>query len=128
MLQNSPNFNRTFSVLQKSVNQILIKKRGRETRHCVIKNLLATPVCATPLWAVSRFGNNIFHFKARLPNPDRRYKVWLKCTRCYARWILDRSANAADELQADVEMLEARKSGRRQRVFRIVLLIIAVLF
>ena len=47
-----------------------------------------------------RFGPNILHFNKRLPKPDRRYKVWLKCTRCYAHWIL--SHEAAPEPAEDV--------------------------
>ena len=40
----------------------------------------------TDAWR-SRFGKNIYILRGKLPRPDRRYKVWLKCTRCYADWI-----------------------------------------
>ena len=34
-----------------------------------------------------RFGM-VLHFKLALEKPDRRYRHWMKCTRCYAEWIL----------------------------------------
>ena len=60
----------------------------------------------TAAWR-ERFGNNILHFRARLPSPDRRYKVWLKCTRCYAQWILGRPAGGGGDRPAEGEEEEA---------------------
>ena len=34
-----------------------------------------------------RFGH-VLHFKNALPNPDKRFKKWFRCTSCYAKWIL----------------------------------------
>ena len=51
-------------------------------------------VTKTKAWK-DRFGANTYHFRATLPAPDRRFKVWLRCTRCYARWVQERSAAVA---------------------------------
>ena len=34
-----------------------------------------------------RFGENVYMFRERLPNPDRRYKQWCRCYGCWARWV-----------------------------------------
>ena len=31
----------------------------------------------------------VHHFRVPLANPDKRYKKWFRCVRCYASWILD---------------------------------------
>ena len=36
-----------------------------------------------------RFGH-VLTFKNALPNPDKRFKRWFRCTSCYAKWILGR--------------------------------------
>ena len=35
-----------------------------------------------------RFGRNILTFRVAISNPDKRYKRWFQCTRCYADWVL----------------------------------------
>ena len=56
----------------------------------------------TDAWK-ERFGPNIYRFNARLPKPDRRYKVWLRCTRCYAQWVFAHGAGGAGPSQAAPE-------------------------
>ena len=56
----------------------------------------------TDAWK-ERFGPNIYHFNARLPKPDRRFKVWLRCTRCYAQWVFAHGAPGAGPSQAAPE-------------------------
>lgn len=50
-----------------------------------------------------RFGDQIYPFTAKLPKPDRRYKVWMRCVRCYVDWVLGlHVAPAASELQVAI--------------------------
>ena len=42
-----------------------------------------------------RFGDNVYTFTKPLPNPDRRFKVWLRCTCCYSKWILAHAGREA---------------------------------
>ena len=41
----------------------------------------------TSAWG-ERFGENILYFRRPLSNPDKRYKTWFQCTRCYSHWVL----------------------------------------
>ena len=52
----------------------------------VSSNRTIDPV-RTAAWN-ERFGENVLQFNVPLPSPDRRFKTWLRCTRCYAEWVL----------------------------------------
>jgi len=66
----------------------------------------------TQAWK-DRFSANTYLFKAILPKPDRRFKVWLRCTRCYAQWVHDRSrATASSGGPPDGPRPSANDSGR----------------
>ena len=56
----------------------------------------------TAAWK-ERFGQNILLFSTPLDNPDKRYKRWFQCTRCYADWVL----GAADSQAPSVPVLPA---------------------
>ena len=76
----------------------------------------------TKAWK-ERFGKNILFFQTRLENPDKRYKRWFQCTRCYADWVLGTAQAPAPLLPVsqpsggvvELPLLPQRPVAKRQR-------------
>ena len=66
-----------------------------------------------------RFGDTgVYYFTAALPKPDKRYKVWLRCTRCYAEWVTRRGRPQAATGHAAFSPSRSSSSAAGQQVPR----------
>ena len=50
-----------------------------------------------------RFGKNVWTFRTALASPDKRYKRWFQCTRCYADWVLGGTETQSQGSARDAE-------------------------